>query len=116
MSTASETAAQAQSVQTVSGNGGRKPRGHRMKDSGNAVPGLEQAVTDKATNGDRVGRSEDGAVCWICAEPVKFYSLSGCNHRTCHVCALRLRALYKRMDCTFCKVSISHLTLLVMDS
>lgn len=44
-------------------------------------------------------------VCWICAEPVKYYSLSACNHRTCHVCALRLRALYKKDVCTFCKVS-----------
>lgn len=49
--------------------------------------------------------SESGEeVCWICAEPVKYYSISECNHRTCHVCALRLRALYKRNDCTFCKV------------
>ncbi|KAG5720335.1 LIM domain and RING finger protein, partial [Termitomyces sp. T112] len=47
--------------------------------------------------------SEDADVCWICAEPVKYYSVSECNHRTCHVCALRLRALYKRLDCTFCK-------------
>ncbi|KAI6138107.1 hypothetical protein BKA82DRAFT_4250547 [Pisolithus tinctorius] len=45
----------------------------------------------------------DAAVCFICAEPVKYYSVSACNHRTCHVCALRLRALYKRLDCTFCK-------------
>ncbi|KAG7442494.1 uncharacterized protein BT62DRAFT_905989 [Guyanagaster necrorhizus] len=45
----------------------------------------------------------DDAVCWICAEPVKYYSVSQCNHRTCHVCALRLRALYKKNDCTFCK-------------
>ena len=44
------------------------------------------------------------AVCWICAEPVKYYSVSTCNHRTCHVCALRLRALYKKLDCAFCKV------------
>jgi hypothetical protein len=43
-------------------------------------------------------------VCWICAEPVKYYSVSECNHRTCHVCALRLRALYKKTQCTFCKV------------
>ncbi|PFH48349.1 hypothetical protein AMATHDRAFT_196723 [Amanita thiersii Skay4041] len=42
-------------------------------------------------------------VCFICAEPIKYYSLSACNHRTCHVCALRLRALYKKTDCTFCK-------------
>ena len=47
----------------------------------------------------------DSDVCWICAEPVKYYSLSECNHRTCHVCAIRLRALYKKTDCTFCKVS-----------
>jgi hypothetical protein len=49
--------------------------------------------------------SESDDVCWICAEPVKYYALSECNHRTCHVCALRLRALYKKMECTFCKES-----------
>lgn len=48
--------------------------------------------------------TEDGDVCWICAEPVKYYSVSDCDHRTCHVCALRLRALYKKLECTFCKV------------
>ncbi|KAJ7138148.1 hypothetical protein C8R44DRAFT_975995 [Mycena epipterygia] len=46
---------------------------------------------------------EDVAICWICAEPVKYYAVSECNHRTCHVCSLRLRALYKKNDCTFCK-------------
>lgn len=49
--------------------------------------------------------NDDEEVCWICAEPVKYYSVSECDHRTCHVCALRLRALYKKLDCTFCKVS-----------
>lgn len=105
MSTALGTPIQTQSLHTVS-NGGRKQRGH-TKNASNAVPGLKQAVTDEATH-SAVGQStEDGAVCWICAEPVKFYSVSQCNHRTCHVCALRLRALYKRMDCTFCKVNIA---------
>ncbi|KAF4615447.1 hypothetical protein D9613_002504 [Agrocybe pediades] len=49
--------------------------------------------------------SEDGdiEICWICAEPVKYWAVSQCNHRTCHVCAIRLRALYKKNDCTFCK-------------
>ncbi|KAI0362624.1 hypothetical protein OH77DRAFT_1584982 [Trametes cingulata] len=47
--------------------------------------------------------ADEGTVCWICAEPVKYWSVSECNHRTCHVCALRLRALYKKMECTFCK-------------
>ncbi|SRR5258708_8909135 len=48
--------------------------------------------------------SED--VCWICAEPTKFYSVSSCNHRTCHFCALRLRALYQKRECAYCKVSL----------
>ncbi|KAF8625744.1 hypothetical protein AX17_006771 [Amanita inopinata Kibby_2008] len=57
--------------------------------------GVEEAVGGEET----VGEDE----CFICAEPFKYYSVSACNHRTCHVCALRLRALYKKMDCTFCK-------------
>lgn len=57
-----------------------------------------------ATDATQLEVDEEEAVCWICAEPVKFYSVSECNHRTCHVCALRLRALYKKLDCTFCKV------------
>ncbi|KAJ7043030.1 hypothetical protein C8F04DRAFT_1218783 [Mycena alexandri] len=51
---------------------------------------------------DQVG-DDEVALCWICAEPVKYYAVSECNHRTCHVCSLRLRALYKKNDCTFCK-------------
>ncbi|EIW84684.1 hypothetical protein CONPUDRAFT_47956 [Coniophora puteana RWD-64-598 SS2] len=57
----------------------------------------------EGTAGEEAGAEDDGAICWICAEPVKYYSVSACNHRTCHVCALRLRALYKKLDCTFCK-------------
>ncbi|KAI5124372.1 hypothetical protein M0805_008975 [Coniferiporia weirii] len=62
----------------------------------------EKTSTPSAANTETV-EGEEADVCWICAEPVKFYSLSQCNHRTCHVCALRLRALYKKMECTFCK-------------
>lgn len=65
--------------------------------------GVAEAVAaDAAVPADTEG---DEAVCFICAERVKYYSVSQCNHRTCHVCALRLRALYKKLDCTFCKVS-----------
>ncbi|KAK0211309.1 hypothetical protein DFS33DRAFT_1252459 [Desarmillaria ectypa] len=64
----------------------------------------ETAVEDgKANAASTQEETSDDAVCWICAEPVKYYSVSQCNHRTCHVCALRLRALYKKNDCTFCK-------------
>ncbi|KAF5376618.1 hypothetical protein D9757_009604 [Collybiopsis confluens] len=60
------------------------------------------AATTTGAEAD-AGESEELDVCWICAEPVKYYSLSACNHRTCHVCGLRLRALYKKDDCTFYK-------------
>ena len=63
----------------------------------------EPKVADAAEAADAEG---EDAVYWICAEPVKYYALSECGHRTCHVCALRLRALYKKTECTFCKVRV----------
>ncbi|KAI0797515.1 hypothetical protein C8Q75DRAFT_738536 [Abortiporus biennis] len=61
-------------------------------------------ATPKAGKDVQEGGSDtEEDICFICAEPVKYYSVSQCNHRTCHVCALRLRALYKKTDCTFCK-------------
>ncbi|CAE6427361.1 unnamed protein product [Rhizoctonia solani] len=94
------------------GRGGR--RGGRGGRGNNATSNPTARPVPAATNGpansdkivpkpDPVNGDSDEAICWICAEPVKFYALSECNHRTCHVCALRLRALYKRTDCTFCK-------------
>ncbi|KAF0326745.1 E3 ubiquitin-protein ligase hel2 [Colletotrichum sp. SAR11_59] len=47
--------------------------------------------------------STDGEVCFICAEPIKFHSIAPCNHKTCHICGLRMRALYKTKDCPHCR-------------
>lgn len=56
------------------------------------------------------GQEEDveAEVCFICASPVIHNSIAPCNHRTCHICALRLRALYKTRACAHCRVSVSH--------
>jgi hypothetical protein len=79
------------------------------KETGTADP---TATTNETTDpGEELG---DDLVCWICAEPVKYWSVSDCNHRTCHVCALRLRALYKKTDCTFCKVCFGNLASYVL--
>lgn len=64
------------------------------------------AVADVSSSQTEALEDDGQDLCWICAEPVKYYAVSECNHRTCHVCALRLRALYKKLDCTFCKVRI----------
>ncbi|KAJ3813438.1 hypothetical protein F5876DRAFT_87076 [Lentinula aff. lateritia] len=85
---------------------GREPKDIKNQDSGakqsKEKAGLVEDMTRVvAAAADDVDSESD--VCWICAEPVIYYSLSACNHRTCHVCALRLRALYKKDVCTFCK-------------
>lgn len=47
----------------------------------------------------------DAEVCFICASPVEHNAVAPCNHRTCHICSLRLRALYKTKACAHCRVS-----------
>lgn len=94
------------------GSNNRNARGNKEKkaDAGANIPendDTKPTAKQQSTAVVAAPQSETGDldICWICAEPVKYYSLSECNHRTCHVCAIRLRALYKKTDCTFCKVS-----------
>ncbi|KAF9119723.1 hypothetical protein BGW39_011966 [Mortierella sp. 14UC] len=49
--------------------------------------------------------ADDGAEhsCFICTENIVIFAVSDCNHRTCHLCSLRLRALYKTKNCAYCK-------------
>jgi hypothetical protein len=49
-------------------------------------------------------QTDDGSVCFICANPVAHQSIAPCNHSTCHICGLRMRALYKTKDCAHCRV------------
>lgn len=42
--------------------------------------------------------------CSICTEQIQIAAIGDCNHRICHACALRMRALYKNMSCSMCKV------------
>lgn len=89
------------------GRGGKAPQSER-KDAEPEIVEKTVQEEDAVENVAVVAPAEedDSNLCWICAEPVKYWSVSECNHRTCHVCALRLRALYKKPECTFCKVSV----------
>lgn len=52
--------------------------------------------------------ADDAApVCFICADPVIYSAIAPCNHVTCHICALRMRALYKNKACAHCRVRSS---------
>lgn len=50
----------------------------------------------------------EAEVCFICASPVVHNSVAPCNHRTCHICALRMRALYKTKDCAHCRTEAKY--------
>ncbi|VDC06537.1 unnamed protein product [Peniophora sp. CBMAI 1063] len=103
--------------QPRSQNGAQGTRGRRMnrpRGGGRGKPHTAQpaaapasapvAEAPKVEEAAETAESVDEEmICWICAEQVKYFAVSECNHRTCHVCALRLRALYKKMECTFCK-------------
>ncbi|KAI0891052.1 hypothetical protein F4806DRAFT_489650 [Annulohypoxylon nitens] len=56
--------------------------------------------TDELNTGEEDVEAE---VCFICASPVIHQSVAPCNHRTCHICALRMRALYKNKECAHCR-------------
>lgn len=78
--------------------GDEKSRNDGAQPATTATVGTKQvaAATDDA---------DDGEICFICASAVEHTSVSPCNHRTCHICALRLRALYKNKGCAHCRVS-----------
>ncbi|KAI5985418.1 hypothetical protein EDC04DRAFT_1583940 [Pisolithus marmoratus] len=117
MSPSAVTQTQTQHSGKRSGRGRGGRRGSRASQSRQDKPVVTPAdatvaettsskSAEPTKDAGEVGHADDvsdSAVCFICAEPVKYYSVSACNHRTCHVCALRLRALYKKLDCTFCK-------------
>ena len=68
------------------------------------APKLPPPAGQTATD-DHAGNTAEDGICFICADEVTYWAVGECGHRTCHVCSIRLRALFKKTDCTFCKVS-----------
>jgi hypothetical protein len=67
----------------------------------NSAPSNDNAGKMVAAGADE----SEAEVCFICASPVVHEALMPCNHRTCHICCLRMRALYKDKNCMHCRVS-----------
>lgn len=63
---------------------------------------LKEGEVDDKRQDDEAADEAD--VCFICASLVVHTAIAPCNHRTCHICALRLRALYKTRACAHCRV------------
>jgi hypothetical protein len=71
--------------------------------------GAKENKAIAATRPDVDNDDDDADVCFICANPVAHHSIAPCNHKTCHICGLRMRALYKTKDCAHCRVCLSPL-------
>ncbi|PGH10639.1 hypothetical protein AJ79_05353 [Helicocarpus griseus UAMH5409] len=89
-------------------NGGEPPgpdprslgtSGDRLTGAATRAQGEGAAATAAATTEE----ADDGEVCFICASNIAHTAVAPCNHRTCHICALRLRALYKTKACAHCR-------------
>ncbi|KAF2669655.1 hypothetical protein BT63DRAFT_373486 [Microthyrium microscopicum] len=104
------------------GRGGRAPRGGRspgnqrggqISNHRQPAPTLAQQsngiskIPQTQSNGKEASETQeedaDGEVCFICASPVIHTAIAPCNHRTCHICSLRMRALYKNKACAHCR-------------
>ncbi|KJZ80089.1 hypothetical protein HIM_00803 [Hirsutella minnesotensis 3608] len=72
-------------------------RAHNLKALSNSAADAARPAND----GD--AEDDDAEVCFICANPVAHHSIAPCNHTTCHICGLRMRALYKTKDCAHCR-------------
>ena len=93
----------------VDASSGRPPGGGFGVRLTGAASKVESDSQDPQSQQGGVGpvTGEEVEVCFICASPIEHISIAPCNHQTCHICSLRLRALYKTRACAHCRVSPS---------
>ncbi|EDU41770.1 hypothetical protein L13192_10785 [Pyrenophora tritici-repentis] len=76
------------------------------EDNGLGGPTLAKPTLQQSDHED-----DDAEVCFICASPVQHTAIAPCNHRTCHICSIRMRALYKTKACAHCRTESDHVIL-----
>ncbi|KAF9198283.1 hypothetical protein BGZ49_000926 [Haplosporangium sp. Z 27] len=77
--------------------------GRTVPSDGVNVEALTKGETVTETKDSSTGEEIEQHSCFICTENIVIFAVSECNHRTCHLCSLRLRALYKTKNCAYCK-------------
>ncbi|KAI8935970.1 hypothetical protein NX059_007474 [Plenodomus lindquistii] len=126
---ASEGSAEHHSNSSPHGRGSFRPRGRgrgmadganslneRVEHKGKAPVGEQNgpaqvAFTKPSLQQQSVNEDEDVEVCFICASAVQHTAVAPCNHRTCHICSIRMRALYKTKACAHCRTESDHVVL-----
>ncbi|WEW61370.1 RING finger domain-containing protein [Emydomyces testavorans] len=89
------------------GLGGIGTSGERLTGDAKGSQGENQGNEKIGANGGAAEDADDSDVCFICASRVEYMSVAPCNHQTCHICSLRLRALYKTKACAHCRTESS---------
>ncbi|CAK7267914.1 hypothetical protein SEPCBS57363_002833 [Sporothrix epigloea] len=87
--------------------GGRQSGGRQDSDQSQASVARKDPLLrpPQLTGRDSTDDTSEGdaEVCFICASPLVHHAIAPCNHLTCHICALRMRALYRTKDCPHCR-------------
>jgi hypothetical protein len=92
-------------------------RGGQATEKGKAATGGGEGQSQAPTTIPKVvlpqsdDEDPDAEVCFICASPVQHTAIAPCNHRTCHICSIRMRALYKTKACAHCRTESDHVIL-----
>ncbi|KAJ9602426.1 hypothetical protein H2200_012968 [Cladophialophora chaetospira] len=87
-------------------NFGRPPGGGfgvRLTEAASKPEGDSKDPQSLRAEGTESTQGEEVELCFICASPIEHVSVAPCNHQTCHICSLRLRALYKTRACAHCR-------------
>ena len=82
---------------------GRPPGGSFGSRLTDAAPQEQGNAATETNDKSADGAQDDADLCFICASPIDHVAIGPCNHQTCHICALRMRALYKSRACTHCR-------------
>ncbi|POV95500.1 hypothetical protein PSHT_15633 [Puccinia striiformis] len=104
----STTSAEKRPTSRQSSKSSRDPPPHQGQSKPKAKDSSSKEPSKQSTTSDTAGPTEVGETCLICAESIKYYALGSCSHRTCHICAIRMRALYKKRDCALCKTELNQ--------
>ncbi|KAJ8906761.1 hypothetical protein NDN08_003249 [Rhodosorus marinus] len=89
----------------VSGSS-RKPRSRVEKLSRRGVRSDGKNET-KWEEGQRAAEDQ-GPTCGVCTEVIVNYGVGSCGHFVCGDCAHRLRFLYRKKECSFCKTLLEE--------
>ncbi|KAJ1968039.1 hypothetical protein IWQ62_001488 [Dispira parvispora] len=85
---------------------GKEPAADSEHETVDSPAGTSRQSKGKHGSRSRASAVDEKDLCFICAHKVQYAAFGPCDHPTCHVCSLRLRALYANKTCPYCKTEL----------